>query len=213
MDQWKQPSPVGTTLGTVAGQPLSRPIMDDSLLFYRAGSVWAEASERWTIGWNECKAVMASTTAVSAVRHCISSLLCYIDRRCCRHKNARHSTCGVFFSVVSSLLNSFYVFYFILFYICGRLYIRWYFDCCMQQSTVKLYKQEAKVIWQRLHRLTPAKWSRVQPHDRQIDGWTDWQTDTTHIGNNSLHLMHSMQPLWRPIQSIRIPYVAELLQG
>jgi len=46
--------------------------------------------------------------------------------------------------------------------------------------------QEAKVIWLRLHRMTPAERSRVEPRDRQ----TDRQTDR-HIGNNSLQ---STQP-------------------
>jgi len=33
--------------------------------------------------------------------------------------------------------------------------------------------------------------------DRLMDGWTDWRTDTAHVGNNRLHLMHCihlMQP-------------------
>jgi len=49
-------------------------------------------------------------------------------------------------------------------------------------------KQEAKAIWQRLHWMTPAHTSRAELSCvtyRQ----TDWQTDTPHIGNNSLHLM------------------------
>jgi len=55
-------------------------------------------------------------------------------------------------------------------------------------------KHEAKVIWWRLHRMTlhseaESQWSRVIR-----DRWTDWQIDTVYIGNNSLHLMHSMQP-------------------
>jgi len=34
----------------------------------------------------------------------------------------------------------------------------------------------------------------IEPRDRQTDGRTDRLTDTAHIGNNSLHLMHSIQP-------------------
>jgi len=60
-------------------------------------------------------------------------------------------------------------------------------------------KQETKVIWQRLHRMTlysEAELSRVTY--RETGGQTDWQTSVT-MGNNSLHFMHSMQPnkvLW-----------------
>jgi len=52
-------------------------------------------------------------------------------------------------------------------------------------------KQEAKVIWQGLHQMTQhSEAELIEPRDRLMDG----QTDTVHIGNNSLHLMHSMQP-------------------
>jgi len=52
--------------------------------------------------------------------------------------------------------------------------------------------QEAKVIWQKLHQMTPLN----DPHcTRRV---TDRRTDTANIGNNSLHLMHSMQPKSRP---------------
>jgi len=47
--------------------------------------------------------------------------------------------------------------------------------------------QEAKLIWQSLHRMTPHATERA-PRDR-----TDGQTDR-HIGKNSLRLVHSMQP-------------------
>jgi len=46
-------------------------------------------------------------------------------------------------------------------------------------------KPNTKVIWQKLHKCTTHSWAVWQ---------TDWRTDTTSIGNNSLHLMHSMQP-------------------
>jgi len=59
--------------------------------------------------------------------------------------------------------------------------------------------QEAKMIWQRLHvpndparTVCAAEFSRVT--DRLTDRLTDLQTDTAIIGNNSLHLIHSMQP-------------------
>jgi len=63
-------------------------------------------------------------------------------------------------------------------------------------SSALAVKQEAKVIWQRLQQMhrTHCTYRRVEPHDRQTDGLTDWRTDTAIIGNNSLHLMHSMQP-------------------
>jgi len=58
-------------------------------------------------------------------------------------------------------------------------------------------KNEAEVIWQRLHRMTPhtlhaAEFSRVT--DRLTDRLTNLRTDTAIIGNSSLHLMGSMQP-------------------
>jgi len=57
-------------------------------------------------------------------------------------------------------------------------------------------QQEANVIWQRLHRMTPTHCTRrlVELRDRQTDELTDLLTDTAIIGNNSLHLTHSMQP-------------------
>jgi len=45
-------------------------------------------------------------------------------------------------------------------------------------------QQEAKVIWQRLHKCT----TLVEPCDRLTDGWTD----IANIGNNFMHAM--MQP-------------------
>jgi len=55
------------------------------------------------------------------------------------------------------------------------------------------------MIWQRLHRVTPHT-LHAPPSSAawQTDWRTDWktygQTDTAIIGNNSLHLVHSMQP-------------------
>jgi len=34
----------------------------------------------------------------------------------------------------------------------------------------------------------------IEPRERQTGRQTDGQTDTAHIGNNSVHLMHSTQP-------------------
>jgi len=57
-------------------------------------------------------------------------------------------------------------------------------------------KQESKGIWRRLHRMTPrtrhAAYTARSAAD--LSRVTDWQTDTANIGNNSLLLMHSMQP-------------------
>jgi len=39
-----------------------------------------------------------------------------------------------------------------------------------------------------------AQWSRVEPRYRRTDKQTNGRTDTANIGNNSLHLMHSVQP-------------------
>jgi len=65
----------------------------------------------------------------------------------------------------------------------------------------KQYKQqEAKVMWQRLHRMTsrtpkaPPQSLAAWQTDWLTDGPTDWQTGTANIGNNSLHLMHWIQP-------------------
>jgi len=58
----------------------------------------------------------------------------------------------------------------------------------------KKRKQEAKVIWQKLHRMTPTHNACASDLSRMTDRLTDEQTDTANIGNNSLHLMHLMQP-------------------
>jgi len=50
-------------------------------------------------------------------------------------------------------------------------------------------QQEGKVIWQRLCECT----THTVSHS-WVAWQTDRQTDTADIGNNSLHLMHSMQP-------------------
>jgi len=54
-------------------------------------------------------------------------------------------------------------------------------------------QQEVKVIWQRLHRMTPhTLHARHQElNNRQTGGQTD---NTANVGNNSQHLMHSTQP-------------------
>jgi len=59
-------------------------------------------------------------------------------------------------------------------------------------------KQKAKGIWRRLHRMTPrtrhaAYGARAAADLSRV---TDRQTDAN-IGNNSQHLMHSMQPITR----------------
>jgi len=41
-----------------------------------------------------------------------------------------------------------------------------------------------------LHWMNPAHTARAADFSRV----TDWQTDTANIGNNNLHLMHSIQP-------------------
>jgi len=53
-------------------------------------------------------------------------------------------------------------------------------------------KQEAKVIQQRLHRMTPR--AQHVPPPSWAARQTDWRTDTANIDNNSLHHVHSTQP-------------------
>jgi len=49
-------------------------------------------------------------------------------------------------------------------------------------------------IWQKLHRMTPTHTARAADLSHVTDRQTNRQTDTMNIGNNSLHLKHSMQP-------------------
>jgi len=59
-----------------------------------------------------------------------------------------------------------------------------YTACRINKLWLQKPKQEAKVIWQRLYWMIPR-----DKRDRLTD-----RRAFTHIGNNHLHLMHSMQP-------------------
>jgi len=76
----------------------------------------------------------------------------------------------------------------------------------------RYHKQEAKGISRRLHGMTPrtrhAAYTARAAAD--LSRVTDWQTDTANIGNNSQHLMHSMQP--KKLETwLRRPYLRQSL--
>jgi len=67
------------------------------------------------------------------------------------------------------------------------------------QAIWKIYpelEKVVKVIWQRLHWMTPRTrhmaYTALAATD--LSHVTDGQTDIVNIGKNSLHVMHSMQP-------------------
>jgi len=53
----------------------------------------------------------------------------------------------------------------------------------------KTMQKEANVIWRNLHRITPHTVHAPPPTSRV----TDRLTNTAIVGNNSLHLVHSMR--------------------
>jgi len=61
-------------------------------------------------------------------------------------------------------------------------------------GTTTMQQKEAKMIWQRLYRMTPR--TLHAPPQNWATWETDRQTDAAIIGNNGLHIMHSMQPWW-----------------
>jgi len=58
-----------------------------------------------------------------------------------------------------------------------------------EPDTLK-WEQEAEVVWQMLHQMTPAQWSRVNWAAWQTDWRTDWRTDGQTDRQTEWHRAH-----------------------